>query len=102
MLWGTDSIWYGSPQDQIVAFRTFQISPQFRERFGYPEITPALRAKIFGQNGASVYGLSAAELKKYTQRDAIARERAAYLENPSPHFLTYGPKTRREFLAFGQ
>jgi predicted TIM-barrel fold metal-dependent hydrolase len=102
VLWGTDSIWYGSPQDQIVAFRTFQISPQFRERFGYPEITPALRAKIFGQNGASVYGLSAAELKKYTQRDAIARERAAYLENPSPHFLTYGPKTRREFLAFGQ
>jgi len=102
VLWGTDSIWYGSPQDQIVAFRTFQISPQFRERFGYPEITPALRAKIFGQNGASVYGLSAAELKKYTQRDAIARERAAYLENPSPHFLTYGPKTRREFLALGQ
>jgi predicted TIM-barrel fold metal-dependent hydrolase len=102
VLWGTDSIWYGSPQDQIVAFRTFQISPQFRERFGYPEITPALRAKIFGQNGASVYGLSAAELKKYTQRDAIARERAAYLENPSPHFLTYGPKTRREFLALGK
>jgi hypothetical protein len=48
-----------------------------------------------------VYGLSAAELKKYTQRDAIARERAAYLEDPSPHFLTYGPKTRREFLALG-
>ncbi|HEV3011397.1 MAG TPA: amidohydrolase family protein [Burkholderiales bacterium] len=102
VLWGTDSIWYGSPQDQIVAFRTFQISPQFRQRFGYAEITPALRAKIFGANGAKVYGLSAAELKKYTQRDKIARERAAYLENPSPHFLTYGPKTRREFLAFGK
>ena len=24
--WGTDSIWYGTPQDQIQAFRTFQIS----------------------------------------------------------------------------
>ena len=23
VLWGTDSIWYGSPQDQIQAFRTF-------------------------------------------------------------------------------
>jgi len=101
VLWGTDSIWYGSPQDQIVAFRTFQISPQFREKYGYAEITPAVRAKVFGRNGAAVYGLSAAELKKYAQRDAIARERAAYLENPSPHFLTYGPKTRREFLAFG-
>jgi len=99
VLWGTDSIWYGSPQDQIVAFRTFQISPQFRERYGYPGITPALRAKIFGLNGAKGYGLSAAELKKYTRRDEVARKRTAYLENPSPHFLTYGPKTRREFLA---
>ena len=102
VLWGTDSIWYGSPQDQIVAFRTFQISQQLREKHGYAEITPAIRAKIFGRNGATVYGLSAAELKKYTQRDAIARERAAYLENPTPHFLTYGPKTRREFLALAK
>jgi hypothetical protein len=99
VLWGTDSIWYGSPQDQIVAFRSFQIAEPLRERFGYPEITPAVRAKVFGLNGARVYGLSAAELKKYTARDAIARERAAYLENPSPHFRTYGPRTRREFLA---
>src|SRR5688572_23895425 len=101
VLWGTDSIWYGSPQDQIVAFRTFQISQSFRDRFGYAEITPAVRSKIFGLNGAKIYGISAAEIKKYTARDAIAREKSAYLQNPSPHFQTYGPKTRREFLAFG-
>ncbi|HEY8250823.1 MAG TPA: amidohydrolase family protein [Burkholderiales bacterium] len=101
VLWGTDSIWFGSPQDQIVAFRTFQISPAFRDRFGYTEITPAVRAKVLGQNGAKVYGISASELKRYTANDAVAREKTAYLENPSPHFLTYGPKTRREFLAFG-
>ncbi|MGH8729576.1 MAG: hypothetical protein ACREV9_15780 [Burkholderiales bacterium] len=41
MLWGTDSIWYGSPQDQIQAFRTFQISEKLREKHGYPEITPS-------------------------------------------------------------
>jgi predicted TIM-barrel fold metal-dependent hydrolase len=98
VLWGTDSIWYGSPQDQIQAFRTFQISAQFRERFGYPQITPALRAKIFGLNGAKVYGLSAAEVKKYTSRDRIGREKVSYLDDPRPHYLTYGPKTRREFL----
>jgi hypothetical protein len=45
-----------------------------------------------------VYSLSAEEVKKYTQRDAIARERIAYGENPQPHYLTYGPKTRRQFL----
>ncbi|HEX6690193.1 MAG TPA: amidohydrolase family protein, partial [Burkholderiales bacterium] len=98
VLWGTDSIWYGSPQDQIQAFRTFQIEKSFRDRFGYAEITPALRAKILGLNAAKVYGLSATDVKKYTSRDHIARERTAYLENPDPHFRTYGPKNRREFL----
>jgi predicted TIM-barrel fold metal-dependent hydrolase len=99
VVWGTDSIWYGSPQDQIQAFRSFQISPTLRAKHGYPEITPQLRAKIFGLNAAKVYGLSPGEVKKYTRGDAIARERIAYLESPDPHFSTYGPKTRREFLA---
>jgi len=98
VLWGTDSIWYGSPQDQIQAFRTFQIAPALRERFGYAEITPSVRAKIFGLNAAKVYGLSPEEVRKYTSRDSISRERLAYREHPEPHFLTYGPKTRREFL----
>ncbi len=31
---GTDSIWYGSPQDQVQAFRTFEINAEYRERFG--------------------------------------------------------------------
>jgi predicted TIM-barrel fold metal-dependent hydrolase len=98
VLWGTDSIWYGSPQDQILAFRTFQISQLFRERFGYPEITPALRAKVFGLNAAKVYGISAAEVKKYVARDTVSTQKLQYAQNPQPHFLTYGPKTRREFL----
>jgi predicted TIM-barrel fold metal-dependent hydrolase len=98
VLWGTDSIWYGSPQDQILAFRTFQISKEFRERYGYAEITPALRAKVFGLNGAKVYGLSATELKKYVASDTVSTQKIQYSQNPEPHFLTYGPKTRREFL----
>jgi predicted TIM-barrel fold metal-dependent hydrolase len=101
VLWGTDSIWYGSPQDQIQAFRAFQISRELREKHGYAEITPALRAKILGLNAAKVYGLSAAEVKKYTASDSVSRARTAYLENPQPHFATYGPKTRREFLLGG-
>ena len=99
VLWGTDSIWYGSPQDQIVAFRTFQISKEWRDRFGYPEITPALRAKVLGMNATQVYGISAAEIKKVLAKDTITRERVVYAEDPEPHFLTYGPKTRREFLS---
>jgi predicted TIM-barrel fold metal-dependent hydrolase len=99
ILWGTDSIWYGSPQDQIQAFRTFQISPDLRAKHGYPEITREIRAKIFGLSAARVYGLSPSEVKKYTSRDAISRERVAYRHTPDPHFATYGPKTRHEFLS---
>ena len=62
-------------------------------------MTPSLRAKIFGRNAAKVYGLSADEVKRHTARDSLAGRKHAYLERPQPHFLTYGPKTRRQFLA---
>jgi hypothetical protein len=99
VLWGTDSIWYGSPQDQIQAFRAFQISPELRSHHGYAEMTPALRAKIFGLNAMRPYGISAAEMKQRMKRDRTALERENYREHANPHFRTYGPKTRREFLA---
>lgn len=100
VLWGTDSIWYGSPQDQIQAFRTFQISPQYREQYGYPKITPEIRAKVFGRNAMKPYGISMEEMQRHIAGDRVTRERLAYAENPSPHFRTYGPKNRREFLSF--
>ena len=49
ILWGTDSIWYGSPQDQIDAFRAFEITPEFQERFGYPALTPEVKQRILGR-----------------------------------------------------
>ena len=98
VLWGTDSIWYGSPQDQIQAFRTFQISPAFRDKFGYPQITKELRANVFGLNALQIYPVPAEVLKKHISGDRVALEREAYREQPDPHFVTYGPKTRREFL----
>ena len=99
VLWGTDSIWYGSPQDQIQAFRTFQISGELAAKHGYPKITPALRAKVFGRNALKVYKIAEDVLKKHLARDEVARERGAYAERADPSFLTYGPRTRREFLS---
>ena len=98
VLWGTDSIWYGSPQDQILAFRTFQIADDLVARHGYPKITPALRAKVFGRNALRVYKISGDVLKEHLPRDRVAQERRAYRECADPTFLTHGPKTRREFL----
>ena len=99
VLWGTDSVWYGSPQDQIQAFRTFQIAPELTEAHGYPELTPALKAKVFGLNGARVYDVAVPERKQKTETDPIGRRKAAYLEHVDPTFETYGPRTDREFEA---
>jgi hypothetical protein len=102
VLWGTDSIWYGSPQDQIQSFRAFQIAAELREKFGYPTITPQLRAKVFGLNATKPYRLSPEEIRRHTEGDAVAENRLAYLERPNPSFATYGPRTRREFLNLQQ
>lgn len=99
ILWGTDSVWYGSPQDQIQAFRTFQISERLRERYGYPEITPAIRARIFGLNAAELHGIDPAAHRRRTRGDDVETERETRRERPNPSFMTYGPRNRREFLA---
>jgi uncharacterized protein len=98
VLWGTDSIWYGSPQDQIQAFRTFQIADAFVERFGYPKLTPALRAKVFGRNALRIYPVPPDVLQHHLPKDRVAQQRSAYRDRPDPAFVTYGPKTRRQFL----
>jgi predicted TIM-barrel fold metal-dependent hydrolase len=58
ILWGTDSTWYGSPQPLIDAFRTFTIPERMQEEFGYPALTPEMKARILGANARRVYGVS--------------------------------------------
>ena len=71
---------------------------RLRDKHGYPEITPKLRAKVFGLNAMKPYRISAEEMKRHTAHDRIANDRIAYREAPNPHFRTNGPRTRREFL----
>jgi hypothetical protein len=98
VLWGTDCLFYGSPQDQIQAFRSFQISEQFQEQFGYPKITDEMRAKIFGLSSAKIYGIEPVKVLKAAQSDPVGRAKANYMSQADPTFRSYGPKTRREFL----
>jgi predicted TIM-barrel fold metal-dependent hydrolase len=77
VLWGTDSIWYGSPQPLIDAFRAFRIPEPLRERHGYPELTPAVKRKILGENAARVYGIDLARLRQRAADDDLAWVRAA-------------------------
>ena len=59
IVFGSDSVWYGSPQWQIDAFWRFQIPEEMRERYGYPEITLEDKRKILGLNSARLYGITA-------------------------------------------
>ena len=90
ILWGTDSIWYGSPQDQIAAFRAFEITPAFQERFGYPPLTDDVKARILSHNAAALYGIAA---------PAQACEPAGSAAWRSPANATYGPVARRDVVS---
>jgi predicted TIM-barrel fold metal-dependent hydrolase len=100
VLWGTDSIWYGSPQDQIQAFRAFQISREFQDRYGYPALTADLKADIFGRSAAPIYGVDPAQVRRRAEHDPLERLRAAYRADRRPSFATYGPRDTVEWRRF--
>jgi hypothetical protein len=58
VVFGSDSVWYGSPQWQIEALWRFQIPEDMRRRYGYPELTPEIKRKILGLNSAKLYGIT--------------------------------------------
>jgi uncharacterized protein len=89
VLWGTDSIWFGSPQDQIQAFRAFEITEEYQERFGYPALTPELKAKVLGLNAARLYGVDPLESPCRPSRE----DREAIREAHPAANRTYGPTT---------
>lgn len=104
IVWGTDCIWYGSPQPQIEAFRTFRISTEFQERYGYPALTDERKAKILGRNAASLYGIDPEARRCAIDRGALASARRTLdgeLGDRRWAFnLPPGPRSRREMLAF--
>jgi predicted TIM-barrel fold metal-dependent hydrolase len=57
ILFGSDSVWYGSPQWQIDAFWRFQIPEEMRKKYGYPELTLDAKRKILGLTSAKLYGI---------------------------------------------
>jgi predicted TIM-barrel fold metal-dependent hydrolase len=95
VLWGTDCIFYGSPQDQIQTLRSFQISPEFQERYGYPELTRERKAKILGVNGARVYGIEPRTDDCEFTRDELEQIRR---EIQGRH-ATHGPRDEGEVKA---
>lgn len=79
VLWGTDCVWWGSPQWCIEAFKRFQISDEICEEFGYSKITEDDKARIFGLNAARIYGVDPFRAKLAMRKDSLSEIKAAYL-----------------------
>ena len=103
VMWGTDAIWYGSPQPQIMALRAFQITAEFQDLYHYPALTNEVKAAIFGLNAAELFGIDPAAtrcalvtdpLTANIQETAQLRSDGALPSAWSPH----GPTTRRQVL----
>ncbi|MGA8150564.1 MAG: amidohydrolase family protein [Terriglobales bacterium] len=92
VLWGTDSIWWGSPQWQIEGMRRLEMPESLMKQFGYAPLTPEVKAKIFGLNAARVYGVDPQAKRNPIPGDYIDRLRKMYKESgtPAPSNTQYG------------
>ncbi len=105
VLWGTDAMWTGSPQPQIMAFRAFQITAELQDLYGYPELTDDLKRKILGENAARLYGLRGGDLRCALGADALARARDEHpdlvaLRGSAAPWRPRGPVSRRDVLTW--
>ena len=66
VVWGTDSVWYGSPQWQIEAMRRLEIPEGIMKKQGWKiplgDGRGTVKNKIFGLNSAKLYRLDAQKM----------------------------------------
>jgi predicted TIM-barrel fold metal-dependent hydrolase len=96
IVWGTDSIFYGSPQGQIDAFKSFEIPPDYQERFGYPELTRIAKAPLLGWNATRIYAIDPRTQPVGYSLDELVEAR---LHQPVPT-RAWGPTTTGEVKEF--
>ena len=121
VVWGTDSLWYGSPQPEIVSLRRFEFTSKGRELYGLPygldgdvedptrrAPTPArtIRNGILGRNVARAYKVDPDKKRRQIGCDQVnALRDDEYTLTRSNHLmetrpfasnLSPGARTRRE------
>jgi predicted TIM-barrel fold metal-dependent hydrolase len=101
VVWGTDCIINGNPQPQIEAFRTLTIPQAMQDQFGYPALTDAIKAKIFGLNSAKLYGVDVAAARCRVDQCPLTALKGEMDEELGPRRWAFeppkGPQTFGEF-----
>lgn len=106
ILWGTDSIWGGSPQSQIERLRRLQIKEELIAKYGYPQLTPKVKAKIFGLNAARLFKVDPDAARKAIRVDKLSQMKEEYQLAAEPSNTQYGwvwqsKRNRRPRLPIG-
>jgi predicted TIM-barrel fold metal-dependent hydrolase len=86
VVFGSDAVWYGSPQWQIEALWRFQIPEELCQRYGYPRLTQSIKRKILGLNSARLYKIPGA---------AEATPRGVYQPIPADYETRITPELKR-------
>jgi len=90
ILWGTDSIWNGSPQSQIERLRRLKMPDKLMEKYKYPELTQEIKDQILGLNAAKVFGVDVKESRKAIKADKLTRLKEEYRRDPWPSNTQFG------------
>lgn len=92
--WGTDSIWFGSPQWQIEALRRIEIPEDLQKRFDFAPLGAAdgpVKSEILGGNSARLYGIETKAASTIFGNDKFAGLKANYEANGGQRSnLAYG------------
>src|SRR4051794_8781868 len=123
--WGTDSLWYGSPQSEIVAMRRLQMTDAGKQLYNLPhgidgdrndpsrnavaEGRPqdSIRNGILGRNAADAYGIDADAQRNAIHCDQVNEIHKEYIDGLGDPFReraplasnkVLGPRTRRAAL----
>jgi uncharacterized protein len=103
IVFGSDSVWYGSPQWQIDALWRFQIPEDLRKKYGYPELTADAKRRILGLNSAKLYGIDTKQQFKPIPNDYEKRmtpELRKIMELPA-HAADNLSRMKEQYAALG-
>jgi hypothetical protein len=94
VVWGTDSVWYGSPQWQIEALRRLEIPEDLLETHGFAPLGAAdgaVKNAIFSANAARLYDVDVSAAVGEISTDQISAVKAEYRAlNEGRSNLRYG------------
>ncbi len=83
VVWGTDSVFHGSPQWQIEALRRLEIPEELQEQYGFPALGAGdgpVKNQILGYNSARLYNLDLQAHNGRMTDDTFAELKRQYRE----------------------